>query len=235
MGLVLPASFKAQIERAHGTQEPLWLLELVLDPGSVSRPPVILRICDGQERLEWPLGNLAEGGDPDPWYWEPFPFVFSPIEQTQEGQITQIDLSIDNAARMLMRFLHDGHGLEGNTAKLFLVYRNGLSIAYPNHEFQLLETEVQLAQADDEAATFRLGMPNWFGFTSPQARYIPKKCRWDFGSSRCGYVINAFAAFARCPKTIAACTARGADLIARGLPAVLPGNYGGHPGISTQR
>jgi phage-related protein len=300
MGIVLPTSFKNEIERPQAQDDALWLLEIELDRGAVGRPPVLMRICDGQAQLTWPAraaitGYLANGaastgatavaidsgtgaiapgdtctfashattytvvsyaagilsltpaltaGVPDnnaltftaqTTTWEPFPFTFSPIEQTQEGDLSSIDLSVDNTARTLMRFLHDGHGLEGNRATLFLVYRNGLAITYPAHEFQRFDLEVQLAGATDEAVTFRLGMPNWFAIQSPSARYIPKKCRWQFGSPECGYVINEFAAFVRCSKLIDACVVRGDDMVARGLPAIHPGNFGGHPGIPTQR
>lgn len=227
MGISLPTSFLNAIERPQGQDEPLWLLEIELDPGDVGRPPVLLRICDGQEQIEWPLGA------PTATYWEPFPFDLTPIQQSKEGDLSQVDLTVDNSARTLMRFLHEGHGLEGNRATVFLVYRNGLSIAYPAHEYQRFDLEVLLCGASDEAVTFRLGMPNWFEIQSPSSRYIPKRCRNDFGSADCGYVVNAFAAFTSCPKTLAACVARAADMAARGLPAILPGNYAGHPGIST--
>jgi hypothetical protein len=235
MGITLPNSLKSQVERPQGTDPALWLVELELARGSVSLPPVLLRICDGPVEIEWPL-------PPDPvpegWtstLWRPFPFAFTPFEETQEGDLTSVDFTVDNCARTLMRFLHEAEGLEGNRATLFLVQKAGLSIPHPDHEFRRYDLEVQLAGANDEAVTFRLGMPNWFAITSPTERYIPKRCGNDFGSADCGYVRNAFAAFDRCPKTIAACAERGEDMRARGLPDILPGNYRGHPGIGTQR
>jgi len=226
---VLPAHMRAPTERPQGQEAPLWLLEVVLDRGSESLPPVLLRICDGDQELQWPLG------DPGLTRWYPMGFSFTPVEQTAEGSLTQVDVSIDNTARMLMPWLHQANGLEGNPARLFLVYQNGLSIAYPAHEFDVSEWEVQQSSASDEAVSLRLAMPNWFEISSPTDRYIPKKCRHEFGSDDCGYVINAFSAFQRCSKLITACNDRALDMKARGLPPVLPGNFRGYPGISNQR
>lgn len=229
MAIILPASFQSEIERPQQSNPMLWLLELTVDPGDVGLPPVILRICDGQEQLQWPLN------DPDTTTWYPFPFSFSPIEQTQEGDLVSVDLTVDNSARTLARWLHAAGGLEGNRANLYLVPSNSLAIEHPDHEFQLFELEVAAASMTDEAVTFRLSMPNFFQLSSPTERYIPSRCRWQFGSQQCGYVINGFAAFTSCPKLFVPCVERGEDLKARGLPPVLPGNFGGHPGITRQR
>ncbi|MBL8752275.1 MAG: hypothetical protein JNK15_03155 [Planctomycetes bacterium] len=229
MAKTLPPTFLSEIERPQGVNEPLWLVEMELDQGDVGRPPVLLRVCDGVQEITWPVGA------PTTTTWTPFAFEFSPIEQTKEGDLSTVELTVDNSARTLMRFLHDAHGLEGNRATLYLVYRHGLVIAYPNHEFEKFDMEVLAVGASDEAVTFRLGLPNWFEVMSPVDRYVPKRCRHDFGSGDCGYVVNAFGAFSRCPKTIEACNARALDMAARGLPSVLPGNFGGHPGISDTR
>lgn len=230
MPIVLPSTIKAEIERPHGTQPLLWLLELEVDQGGPGVPPLILPLCDGKAPIVWPVGN------PTTQTWYPFPFTFSPIEQTQEGDLVSIDLTIDNSTGMLMRWLHDGNGLEGNRATLWLVPTSGLAIAYPNHEFRgPLQLEVASAGANADAVTFRLAMPNWFNVSSPNERYVGEVCKHQFGSGECGYVINSFAAFSRCSKLLGACVVRGDDLVARGLPAVLPGNFGGHPGISRRR
>jgi hypothetical protein len=229
MAITLPNSIASQIKRPHGTNDAIWLLELELQAGTELLPPVLARLCDGAETITWPVG------DPSPKTWHPFPFSFGPIEETQEGDMTQLELQIDNSTRFLMRWLHDGNGLEGRRATLYLTFRNGLPIVYPNHEFQRFKLVVLGAAAAGDAVSLRLGLPNWFQLQLPMDRYVPSKCRWDFAGPQCGYVLNSFAGFTSCPKTIAACIERGQDHYARGLPLVLPGNYGGHPGISRLR
>jgi hypothetical protein len=228
MAKQIPPSLRTEFERPQGGDGSVWLLELTLDRGTVTTPPVIARLCDGNAELQWPLG------DPETTTWYPFPFTFSPVEETSEGDLTQVQVSIDNSTRLLMRWLHAGGGFEGNPAKLFLVPRSGLSIAYPAHEFESIELQVMACGATDEVVTLRLGSPNWFNLSSPSERHLPN-CKHEYGSPECGYVLNSFAAFPTCPKTIDACAERGEDMVARGLPAILPGNFGGKIGLSRQR
>lgn len=227
MGKSLAASFKAEIERPQGGSGSVWLLELTLDRGDIDSPPVITRLCDGNAEIQWPLG------DPGTTTWSPFPFTFSPVEQTNEGDLTQVQLTIDNSTRLLMRWLHAGNGFEGNPARLILVPRAALGIAYPNHEFEAVDLEVMAASADGTAVSLRLGAPNWFQIFTPQDRH-GSKCRWRFGTEGCVYVRNAFAAYTTCPGLIDACIARGADMIARGMQDTVPG-FGGKIGLTRQR
>jgi hypothetical protein len=239
MPLTLPQTFKDEGERPQQSNPWLWLLDLVVSRGDVGLPPVILRCTNGHGALTWPLGTPDLTDHPRPQgarTWYPFPFAHSGIEQNQEGDLPQVELTIDNSTRFLMSYLHSGDGLEGNRATLFLVPSNALSLTFPNHEFQAMDFAVAGAVANETAIGIRLERPNFFARSSPMDRYVPSRCRWPYGSEFCGYVLNGFAAFPKCPKTIDACIARGADLVARGYPAsILPANYGGHPGVSTQR
>lgn len=230
MPIILPQKFRDEGERPQQTNPWLWLLEVEVSRGDVGIPPVILRTTSGQAQLQWPLS------DPGTTTWYPFPFTFSPIEANQEGDLPQLSVSIDNTGRFLMRYLHSGDGLEGNRAVLFLVPTNALALAYPNHEFQRWDFRIAEASANEAAIGLRLQNPNFLARLSPVDRYVPSRCRWDYGGPFCGYVLNGAAAFQVCPKTIDACIARGQDMIARGYGAdVLPANYGGHPGVSIRR
>lgn len=229
MPLTLPQKFRDEGERPQQTNPWLWLLELVISRGDELLPPVILRTTSGQAQLQWPLS------DPDLTTWYPFPFDFSPIEMNQEGDLPQLELTVDNTTRFLSEYLHAGNGMEGNPAVLFLVPTGALGIAYPNHQFQRWDLQVAGAVMNEEGIGIRLEMPNFFTRTSPMDRYVPSRCRWQYGSGNCGYVLNEFAAFPTCSKLIGACIERGEDLRVRGLPVVLPANYGGHPGVSVQR
>lgn len=233
MPVTLPQSFLQEIERPWGTNPLIWLLELevvrpsVGDSGAI--PAILLRICNHHEPITWPVGSPA--GE----VWYPFNFSFTPIAQSQDGDLPQIDLSIDNTARTLMRYLHDGDGCEGNYARLILVPANGLSIAYPNHESQQWDLRVSGCLANDEAATFRLERANFFTRTSPQDRFVASRCRWGYGSRECGAVVNETASFQRCPKTVDACAEIGEDHRSRGLPVLHPERFGGFPGLPKQR
>lgn len=233
MPITLPSSFLTEIEKPHGTQPLIWLVELeVARPagsGAVSTPGLILRLCNHRTAITWPASA------PSATVWSPFSFTFSPIEQNGEGDLPQVELSIDNSTKVLMRYMHAGAGLEGNYCKIYLVPAGGLGIAYPNHEYQLWEMQIATAYANDEAISFRLERANFFARQSPQDRYVAGRCRWAFGSAECGYVINAAAAYTTCPKTLTGCVARGLDHETRGLPVLHPQRFGGFPGIPRQR
>jgi phage-related protein len=233
MPVTLPASFKSEIERPHGSNPLHWFVELQLTrpyrTGLTVVPSTIFRVTNRHVETAWPAGS------PNSETWYPFNFTFTPIEQNQEGDLPQIDLSIDNVSRTLMRYLHNGDGMEGNYAKLILVPANGLDIAYPNHEFQQWDLQVAGAMASDEAVTFRLERANFFTRQSPQDRYVASRCRWEFGGPECGYIVNQVAAYTTCPKTMDGCIARGLDHASRGLPVLHPRRFGGFPGIPKQR
>lgn len=233
MPITLPASFKSEIERPHGSNTIDWFIELQLTrpykSGEVVVPSTIIRITSRHTETAWPAGS------PSSETWHPWNFTFTPIEQNQEGDLPQLDLTVDNTTRTLMRYLHNGDGLEGNYATMFLVPANALAIAHPNHEFQRWDMQIAGAQATEDAVTFRLERANFFQRNAPQDRYIAARCRWEFGGTECGYVVNQVAAYTTCPKTIDACIARGADHASRGLPVLHPGRFGGFPGIPRQR
>lgn len=233
MPIVLPDSFQTEIERPQGSKGLIWLLELELSKpyrsGMTVVPQVLMRACTYHTEVAWPASSPAMET------WQPYNFSFTAIEQSQEGDLPQLDVSVDNTSRTLMPFLHAGNGCEGNAARLFLVAENGLEIAYPDHEYQVWDLTVAGAVANDEAVTFRLERANFFNRMSPQDRFIASRCRFEYGSSECGYVINDVAAFPACPKTIEACDARGRDERVRGLPVLHPRRFGGFPGIPRQR
>jgi phage-related protein len=233
MPIILPTSFLDAIEKPHATSQLIWLAEIELArpyvSGFTTVPSTVLRVCNYHQAITWPVSSPLHES------WDPYPFTFSPIEQNQEGDLPQVELSVDNTARLLMRYLHAGDGLEGNYARLWLVPEGGLGIAYPNHEYRRWDLQVAGAYATDEAVSFRLERANFFERTSPQDRFVARQCRWDFGSPECGYVINAVAAFTSCPRTKSACTARGQDHATRGLPVLHPRRFGGFPGIPRQQ
>ena len=105
MPVTLPTSFLQEIERPWGTNPLIWLLELEVvrpsvDESGTAVPAILLRICQHHQVLTWPVSSPA--GE----VWYPYNFKFTPIAQSQEGDLPQMDLSVDNTARTLMPTLH---------------------------------------------------------------------------------------------------------------------------------
>tara|TARA_Y100001973_G_C5170562_1_gene318770 strand:- start:897 stop:1595 length:699 start_codon:yes stop_codon:yes gene_type:complete len=232
MPIVLPNSFASR-EEPQSTDDYLWLVEATLkksvNTGSGITPAVMLRMCQDTSVITWPVS------DPDNRTWSPFNFAISTIESNGEGDLPSLQLTVENVGRVLMPTLHSGQALEGNPVSIYLVPRSGIAIAHPNHEYQQWDFEISTIQADSETVSLRLERVNFFSKVVPQDRFTARRCRWKFGSENCGYVINSNAAFTECPKTLAACIARGEDHKTRGLPCLHPRRFGGFPGIPKQQ
>jgi phage-related protein len=230
MPIVLPTTILDESEKPQGTQPWIWLWQIELErPTDTPTPSVVLQITSYHEEILWPNAPLT----PPKTTWYPFNFDVSPVEENTDGDLPQIDLSIDNTARTVMPYLHAGDGLEGNYAIGHLITEDGI-LVYPEEEIRW-DFVIAGVSATDDAATFRLALPNFFQRKAPADRFVASRCRWGFGSIECGYPINPAAAFTDCNKTVAECIARGADELFRRLPVLHPRRFGGFPGIPRQR
>lgn len=229
MPITLPSSFDDR-ELPHGTDDYIWLVEILVKKSTRVNPTtftnnIVLRVCSDTNVITWPIDN------PTAQTWSPFNFQLSPIEATGEGDLPSVQLTVDNTGRMLMPTLHDGDAVEGNEVIIYLVPRSALLIAYPAHEYQQWKFTIASIAANSQQVSFNLERANFFAKMCPQDRFVARRCRWRFGSTQCGYVINASAAYTTCEKTVTDCILRGEDHLARGLPVIHPGRFGGFPGI----
>lgn len=220
----LPPLIQQATERPHGGEYVLlWDVEVQKRTKTVA--PFVFRMTSRAAPTVWPPTTGET--------FYPFPFEMGEIEQDNEGNLPAVDLAIDNTTRALMRYLHEGQGFEGNRATLYITHADALSTSPAQHMEAVFE--VSSAVANDENIALRLALVNLNEKRLPQHRYVQAKCRRKFGGVECAYPITPTAAFDTCPKTVAACTARGDDEVARGLPRLHPRRFGGFPGIATQR
>jgi hypothetical protein len=235
MPLSLPASFKTEIERPQGRVPIILMAEVELVRAADGFPPVLLRACNWHQSFAWRDPTNPAGSSGDTWY--PLNIAHSPIQQDQDGRIQQVDVTVDNTARTVMRYLHNGDGCEGNHLWLYRVPASALAIAYPNEEFEKFELRLASIEASDQAVSFHCEQRNFLEWQAPQDVFVGSGCRWakEFGGVNCGYVINEVAAFTTCPGTIPACTDRGDDERVRGLPVLHPARFGAFPGISNRQ
>jgi phage-related protein len=221
---VLPQIILAASERPHGGSW-VFLWDLELAKRTRTLPPVVIRITSHHAPLLWPPTTGQT--------FYPFPFSMSDIEQDNEGNLPSVELTIDNTARTLMRYVHAADGFEGNRATLYLTHADALSTS-PPQQLQV-DLEVASATASDEAISLRLEMVNLNAKRLPQSRYVQGTCRWKYGGPECSFPITATTSLLTCGKRIVDCIERGEDELARGLPRLHPKRFGAFPGIPTQR
>jgi len=228
----LHSDVKAVIEQPQGRTPFVWLWDLELQPRTVSLPPVVFRMTSQPAQHQfWP----PSGGGALTFY--PFPFSQSEIQQSSEGNLPSLDLSVDNTTRVLMQYLHAGQGFEGNRITCYL----GVATSLPttpvaaNTAFQTFDFRVASAIATEQAITITIRDPGLWNINVPSARFVALRCRWEFGGPECGYPITATAGFTACDKLLPSCIARGNDERARHLPVLHPRRFGGFPGIPVQR
>lgn len=228
MPLILPALLKQAIELPHDEGEWLFLWDLELERRTKTLPAVVFRFTSRASEIAWPVPGIAS-----PVTFYPFPFTQGAIEQDTDANLPHVELAIDNTARVLMRHLHNGQGFEGNRATLRITHSDAVGVT-PAQELRI-DLAVSSAIAGSSAIVFQLEQVDLNEKQLPAERYLQEPCPLVFGARRCGYPITPTAAFLTCPRTPQACTERGDDEVARGLPRLHPQRYGSFPGLATQR
>lgn len=218
--IALPAGFLTEIRKQQQTTPFVWLWKLVADTTTIATTTFYL--ARYTEAVTW--GGIT---------WRPWPIEISAFDQSGSTDIPTMTLTLDNSTRILSRYLEIGQGFIDTTAQAYIVNTKNLG----GSPVEYWTTSWTVAQATASAASvqFRLELINWNEVQLPQDRFNAQRCRWVFGSSECGYIDNSVAAYHSCDKTITQCTARGLDMLARGLPKLQPERFGGFLGIPVQR
>lgn len=220
MVIQLPPGLRDTSQTPFPASPFLWLWEIEVENNPTPTPSSVVRLVAAEEEIA--LGVRT---------FYPFPIAQSAIEQSSEGNLPTLTLSVDNTGRWLMPYLDQVGGFLGNRARSWLVNRSAVS----ESDALRFTWHISSAEASAEAVTFRLEVPNPLLRRVPVDRFNPQTCRWVFGSVECGYIINAVAAFTTCGKTLADCIARGDDEDARRIPRRHPLRFGGFRGVPLAR
>lgn len=209
----LPATWKAATQQLHQSSPWAWLWQIVVDRATGAR--TVFRITAQPTPVVYASMTFY-----------PVPMTQSAITENAEGDLPEVTLAVDNTSRLTRGYFDQGAGFMGQEVLGWLVNLSDLTQA------SLFRFTVAGASMNETQAEFKLERLNLSKFQLPQNRYSAKVCRWVFGGPECGYVLNAAAGYQTCPRTLAACSARGADMAARNLPKLQPRRFGGFPGIS---
>lgn len=163
--------------------------------------------------------------------YSPFPIAHGGIEQSSQGDLPTIDITVGNASREIMAVLEAYNGLIGQPVDVKLLYVDEFGTGTAVHH----ETaQITGCTANNERIVFRAAAFDLYKARFPARRYVAKHCRFQFGSAECGYAI-ALGSFTECGKTLAQCTERGDDEFNTGQTRQHPERFGGWLGIPRQR
>lgn len=227
MPVTVPQNFLEQIEKEKATSEFLWLWQLWGHRGGNGLEPVVVQLVNAPADVWW--GGMQ---------FHAYPITQTEVEEDGQGNLPAIDLSMANAGGLLMRYLQGKDGVKyfvGQDATAWLVNRSNMSQTnFARWDFMI---DTWSSDVTRGAVAMRLQMPSWYRVITPTDRIHPQICDHQFGNLEggCPYIVNSFAAFTECNQTLPDCKARGADLVARNLPPLLPQMFGAFPGVGNER
>lgn len=208
----IPAAWQGKIRKIDQHYPWRWLYRIEADKNDSVR--TVFQIHAGQEQVTF--GSAT---------WYPVPMEQGELVQSGDGALPSLVLNISNVAGTLAPYFHVGEGFMGRPVEVYLVNLEDTT------DFLKHDMVVAGAALTATTAALLLEMPNLLQRLVPFDRYHPQRCRWGFGSRECGYVINEFAAFTTCNKSLSDCVARGDDMAARNLPRTQPARFGAFAGI----
>lgn len=169
-----------------------------------------------------------------PLTWKRFPFALGDFRETRQGDIAQLQVGISNVTREMMANVDRFGGLDGEDIRILTVKADALSDVSAQILFQ---GKVVNCECDETTILLTLGQPSLNREVFPARRELAQCGVVIFGDSECGYPIPASptnavgGGFNFCPRSVAACTERGADEAARGLVQLHPRRFNGRPGL----
>lgn len=166
-----------------------------------------------------PIGYLCLNNETITWnsvQWLPALFSLGDVEESKEGDIPAVPLSIIDVNRVLIPYIDSYKGGIGANVNIYIVNSGYLENTVPEVSYEMEVIDVTIAA--DATITFSLGAENLMTVRCPKNRYLKNQCRFNFKDSRCGYT----GVETECDRTLVRCYALNNDA-----------HYGGFPGIGT--
>lgn len=168
--------------------------------------------------------------------YSPFPISMESMEESGQGDLPYINVTVSNAGQVLTEYMEQRNGLLDKQVTLKLVNEVNLSTDAASITINLVIRE---STVTEEAITFRLSHHPFFEVDMPHQRFYRNRCRWAFKSVECGWSAVAGGTDSdSCDKTLNGangCQAHGDINTADGGTASHPDRFGGFPGIPRKR
>jgi len=203
----------------------IWLYEFEVP----TTPETRYRITNYTEDITF---GVNTDGDPIPYY--AFPCRHGEIEQSKEGDVPSITVTVANATRELGLSLDEHDGLVGQRAVVRLV--NVTTLDMPESGIRW-DARIRRSMVTPEVVSVEISSYNLTQSQFPPWRYMRNSCSLHYGGAVCGYPVpgspgeTVGTGFSFCQKTYAACTQRGEDEAARGVTVRHPFRFGAFRGI----
>ena len=196
----------------------IWLYEIEVP----TTPPTRYRLTSHAESVDFGIDSAGAA-----LTYSPFPITHSGSEESAEGDLPTVNLSISNVSRELSSIIETHDGMVGQPVTIMLTHLADLGSGSPMAKD---EFTIETLELSESVIAVRLGRYDLYAVQFPNQRALRYFCRWKYKGSECGYL----GALATCDKTLSGsngCEAHGTDETAAGLPVIHPNRYGGFPGI----
>lgn len=195
-----------------------WLFDIEVP----TDPPTRYRLTNNTRTVTFGTNSLGA-----PLTYSPFPIAHGGIEQTGEGSLPTIEVSVANVSREISQVLATYGGLVGQPVVVRLVQASELA----NAQAEIREdAEIRGVRVKNDFVTFTLSAGNMIERKLPPFRIIGTHCRSLYGGPACGYDLTT-GTLTTCAKTYEACEAHGADELAEGNPILHPERFNAFPGV----
>lgn len=213
--LPIHADLIAEAQKAHGTGPWAFLYQLIAD--STPSETTTYRLTPYPALV--PLGA-------DTYY--PYPLTHTQVSVDDQGSLPQIDLILSNVTGELSRRCEVGRGFMGSSVQITYTH---LDHSAAGRFVEQGTFEVAGLTMMHDTIVLRLVVPGLDRLRAPQDVFARDRCRWRYGSTECGVVLDAAmtASFPDCPKTLDACRDRGDHEVVLGRARQHPRRYGGFP------
>jgi len=212
--------------RLHEASSWIWLYELEVPTSPATR----YRLTSYSERVEFGVNSAGE-----PLVYYPASVSHGAIQQTKEGDIPTIAVTVGNVDTEVGKVIDTHDGMRGSQVRIMLVRADTLGDPNAKIEWKMKVARVGIYE---ETATFELRPISIGSVVFPRWRYLSQSCRFSFGDNLCGYIIPTGAddtdanGYITCNKTVEKCTLVGDSEVTHGLERKHPLRFGGHPGIT---
>jgi len=187
-----------------------WLA--ILDIVVPTTPPLNLYVVNNSENITF-VGQE----------YTALPFSISLPKQSSAGEMHSTELTLEDVAGALRRYIKLLNGGYGTTVRLRVINTEYMDTESDYSDLDVDFELLDVSSDQDGNLSFSLGAPNLMRQSFPPFRYLANNCAWAsrYGGYECKASAATLATYPTCAGTLTDCRERSNSA-----------NFGGHPGLS---